>query len=569
MDSAETGTSVDVFSYRNLADLVEDCIKFYRRSLEKAKGLSNAHEKRIQLSRWIRKFHQECGTINSNVEEAIDRLENGSCLFLMSAHQPNLFAYSGVFRKATLNHVLAEKLSEKLNVPVVSFFGIADQDFTDDRWVKSAILPAVERRKGELELRFRMPEKLMLNKVAKPSRQVLDVWRSKIENWFNSKLSSIKRYCVNFGVEFNFKDGELTKNFEEFWGIVEDAYKKAETYADFNAFIMSKIVNEAWGYDTLFSRFSECQQIFEHDFCFLLSRFDEYSRYVREATFSLGNQKRGVYEQEYKTIPFWYHCSCGSKARLMAEQEGNSLIGHGECLRCGKEYKIDFSSKNEPEISNILTEISARSLTMPLTFLEGLKVCCYVGGLGGKEYLQEAKYVADHVGILFPPIAIWRPADLYLGVGQLEALMTYRKFSGTFDLSRYSAVVSKLREKVDEIEEETKELKLQKRSVENDAELKEEEKIERIKAVSVRQMRIRKESNYPVLVSNLKLLENVKAVMRLYPCIVDCAVNVGLKATSDQWVAFLKNDGSLISDVTLQTVFGSPDDYVEPGLLKE
>jgi len=216
MDTAETGTPVDVFSYRNLADLVEDCIKFYRRSLEKAKGLSNAYEKRIQLSGWIRKFHQECGTVNSNVEEAIDRLENGSCLFLMSAHQPNLFAYSGVLRKATLNHVLAEKLSEKLNLPVVSFFGIADHDFTDDRWVKSAILPAVERRKGELELRFHMPEKLMLNKVAKPSRQVLDGWRSKIENWFNSKLSSIKRYCANFGVEFNFKDGELTRNFAEF-----------------------------------------------------------------------------------------------------------------------------------------------------------------------------------------------------------------------------------------------------------------------------------------------------------------------------------------------------------------
>lgn len=141
------------------------------------------------------------------------------------------------------------------------FFGIADQDFTDDRWVRSALLPDVERRDGLVELRFDMPEKLMLNKVAKPSGEILDDWRNDVKNWMDRKLSSIGRAFRSLGVEFSSENADLTRNFEGFWTLVEDAYQRAKTYADFNAFMMSRVVNEVWGYGTLFSRFSECQQI--------------------------------------------------------------------------------------------------------------------------------------------------------------------------------------------------------------------------------------------------------------------------------------------------------------------
>lgn len=546
------------FSYESYERLTEACVDFYRKSLEKA-DLSDARQRRKQLSRHVRKFHADCGTLSSRVEEAIKRLEDGSCLLLMTAHQPNLFAYSGVLRKATLNHVLAEKLSESLKVPVVSFFGVADQDFTDDRWVRSALLPDVERRDGLLELRFDMPEKLMLNKVAKPSGDILDDWRNDVRNWMDRKLSSIGRAFRSLGVEFSSENADITRNFEGFWTLVEDAYQRAETYADFNAFMMSRIVNEVWGYGTLFSRFSECQEIFEREFCFLLSRFDEYSRCVKEAKLHSGSVEGGVYEQEFDTVPFWYHCDCGSKARLTADREDGSYVGRGQCLRCGKEYRIDFQSKNEPRLSDVVSRISARSLSMPLVFFHGLKVGCYVGGVGGKEYLEQARYVAEGLGMAFPPVVVWRPRDVYFGVGQLDALLTFRDFSGTFDFSQYVRVEAELREKVAEVQSRIDELEVQKKQLCASSGGRKEEQIQDLKVLSARQNDVRREADFSVLMRNLGLLENVAAVMDLYPCVVDYAVNVGLKETSEQWIAFLRGNGSLSSNVSLRTEF---DDVV-------
>jgi len=45
-----------------------------------------------------------------------------------------------------------------------------------------------------------------------------------------------------------------------------------------------------------------------------------------------------------------------------------------------------------------------------------------------------------------------------------------------------------------------------------------------------------------------------RAVLDLIPSIIDYAVNVGLKETSDQWIRRLGEDGSLSSDVRLESV---------------
>jgi len=553
------------FSYKSLDGLADACIYFYHESLEKRVGSVDVCERRSELSKYIRKFHSECGTFTSSVKEAVGKLEDGSCLLLMTAHQPNLFAYSGVLRKATLNRVLAERLSERLGLPVVSFFGVADHDFTDDRWVKSAVLPDVERRGGVFALRVDLPPRIMLSKSPKLSRRALDDLHCKLSAWLNRQVSSLDRLCKSLRVECDPKSFGLARNLEGFWGLVEDAYARADTYSDFNAFVMSKIVNDVWGYDTVFARFSEFQRIFEKGFCFLLSHFDDYSRYVKKATLSLSGVGGGVYGQEYLTVPFWYHCDCGSKARLMAEFEGGSFVGRGSCVGCGREYSIGFGPREEPEISGLLPKISTRSLSMPLVFFGGLGVCCYVGGIGGQEYLWEAKHVAEGLGMSFPPVVVWRPLDVYIGVGQLDALMRFRMLSGTSDRAQYAAVVAELRKKIDKYGREIKWLARTQKNVADDAGLGKEEKVEKIKAISIRQTKIRKETGFPLLVRDLKVLGNVESVLKLFPCIVDFAVNVGLKATSEQWIKSLKDYGDLSMDVRLRTDLEVIVQQVEPG----
>ena len=538
----------------NFNDLIDACISFYEENKDEI-SLERVRAKRDKLSGFAEAFHRDCGTLTASVQKRLEDLRNGKCLILMTAHQPNFFAYGGVLRKATLNFVLAKTLEKILKVPVVNFFGIADQDFTDDRWVKSALLPDVERRGGVLELRFDLPEMLLLNKVARPSRQILNGWQSEIEKWFSCKLGSIERFCKSFGLEYAWNGNRLAENFEEFWKIVDDAYGRTEVFSDFNAFVMSKVVNDAWGYDTLFSRFSECQQIFEDEFCFLLSHFKEYSQCIKEAIVDVRSPKEGVYEREYDTIPFWYHCDCGSKARLTARHQDGFLIGRGECLRCRREYEINFGSKIEPSLSGIISRISARSLSMPLIFFDGLKVGCYVGGVGGKEYLQQASLVARNMGMHFPPIAIWRPKDVYFGVGQLEALMMFRRLSSSFDFSQLPAVKAALEDKISSIQEHIDRLERQKKEAAKSMHSEKEDTIERMKVLSSEQNKMRKEANFSLMVRDLKLLENIDAVMSLHSCIVDYAVNVGLKATSEQWIAFLQENGSFSSNVALKTGF--------------
>jgi len=540
-------------AFKSLQEAVIASVEFYRSHLKKAET-SETLNRRQQLSFWIAKFHRECGTITPQVQQALDRLRMDPCLVVVTAHQPNFFPYGGVIRKATLAYVLAQKLAAALGLPAVSLFALADQDFTDDRWVKSSQVPDVQRRGGTFELRVGLPEKIMLNHVPKPSRKVLDGWRGGIEGWVHGKLRAVEQFLRSSGMTFDIGP-KLSRDFEEFWTLAEDAYGKAGNYADFNAFLLSKIVDQVWGYDTLFCRFSESQRIFENEFGFLLSRFERYSQYVKEATVSGGNNVGGVYEQEHLTIPFWYHCSCGSKARLTAARS-DPLIASGQCMRCNQTYEIDLDSADRSKLSGILDRISERSLAMPLVFLNGLKAICYVGGVGGTEYLRQAQYVAQQLGVMFPRILVWRPLDTYLGIGQLEALMTLRALSGTFDLSQCPTLKTTIRTKIDRLQEQIAELELEKSRLKA-SELATEEKAQKIKALGARQEKIRKQNDLSSLARNLGLLENVESVIRLCPSVIDYAINVGLKATSDQWIAHLNEDGRLLPNVALKTTLSN------------
>jgi hypothetical protein len=529
--------------YSNLADLVNECEKFHGSLL--SQPAAETLDTRRKLAGWIRKFHRECGTLTSRVEEALGKLESDNCLLLMTAHQPNLFAYSGVLRKSTLNHVLGERLSERLGVPVVSFFGLADQDFTDDRWVRSALLPDGERKNAILELRIPVPEHIMLNKAAKPSKMILDRWTQDIQDWIHRKIKSIAELS-----RVRLNESEYLENLRELWSIVTDSHERAGNCADFNAYVISRIINDTWKYDTLFCRFSECQQVFKREFSSLIDRFWEYSEALREAEESSRTEDGGVGGDEHLTIPVWYHCECGSKAKLKALDAKQGMMGQGDCLLCRRRHEVDFSQRSW--IWNDLSKVSARALTMPLVFFGGLGVCGYVGGAGGRRYLQQANYVANQMGIPFPPVVIWRSHDRYLGLGQLEALLTLRKLTGSYDPGRCKAASAALRRELATIQQHINELEIRKKEI-TDSTGERGQKISGIKDLARQQDMIRRETDSAMLARRLGLLENSKRVVALYPCIIDHAVNLGPRNVSEQWEASLKTVGDLGSDIIFRT----------------
>ncbi len=261
----------------------------------------------------------------------------------------------------------------------------------------------------------------------------------------------------------------------------------------------------------------------------------------------------GVFDQEFKTFPFWYHCTCGSKTRLTAQYENNALAGQGSCLRCGKKYFLDLESKNNPVISGILSKISPRSISFPLIFFQGLAVACYVGGVAGKEYLLQAAYLAKRLRIPFPPNVVWRPKDIYYGIGQLNALICFKRLSEISDFSQYDKIKAKYEKRLCEIDKEMKEIELQKARVMVNFRINRKERVQKLKNLARSKHKLKRATQHSVLIHNLNLLDNVSSVINLHPCIVDYAINIGLKQTSEQWVTFLKENGDLTSDINLKS----------------
>ena len=88
---------------------------------------------RIKLKKFIEKFHMEAGTTNADIYKTIELLTDPSTKIFVSAHQPNLFAYGGVFKKIvllqTLKNVIMEKQAQLKNI--INLFLVVDSDFLD------------------------------------------------------------------------------------------------------------------------------------------------------------------------------------------------------------------------------------------------------------------------------------------------------------------------------------------------------------------------------------------------------------------------------------------------------
>jgi len=548
---------------KDFRELVKTCCSLYEKKRDKMNSES-IRKKRVKLSNYAEAFHKECETLTPSVQKKIEDLKNGKSLVLMTAHQPNFFAYSGVYRKATLNFVLAQTLEELLRVPVVSFFGIADQDFTDDRWVRSCQLPAAWRSGGIYSIDVKLPEKMMLNKVPRPSWDIIEKWKIDIVKWLDETLSSVKRLCkvLGFSEISSSVQLRLRENLEFFWSVVKDCARSSDEFSDFNAFVMSKIVNEVWGYDTVFARFSECQQVFAEDFRYLLSRSGDYSALLLEAKrIPCGEEVGGdVSDQEPYLAPFWYHCSCGSKVKLFLERKDGFLSGKGNCVRCEEEHEVEFGTEKNPDISNIASCISARAIAMALVFFNGLRPLCYVGGVGGIRYLTEAQHVAAGLDVPFPTVVVWRPRDKYLGISQLEAQLEQKRVCSSLGVDEVHAAKTFLESCVSEIRRDLGKLEVLATRVAE--ELRERPHDERLKKqmreASINRSSFIKSSNLSVITHELRTLENALTISDLIPSIIDYAVNVGMKETSSQWIKHLVEDGSLREDVCLESMVRRP-----------
>ena len=188
-------------------------------------------------------------------------MQDPAAQILVSIHQPNLFAYGGVFKKVVLLQTIKSILEKgndvsNTNTRFINLFLIVDHDFMDDVWIRVAQLPSVRHSDGILELRMPITAsnrwKLVQN-MEVPPLTIVDHWRKQVVSW-------MKNGSLSLGLGKNERRA-LFENLEQFWNEVDESYNRAKSYADLNSFIMSRVVNKIWGYDTLFVRLSDISEV--------------------------------------------------------------------------------------------------------------------------------------------------------------------------------------------------------------------------------------------------------------------------------------------------------------------
>jgi hypothetical protein len=479
---------------------------------------------RIMLSDMAARFHGSANTLTHEVANAISSLSDPETLILVSTHQPNLFAYGGVFKKIVLLESIKQVLaSAHPPKKVVNLFLIVDHDFMDETWLRLAQLPSVNHSAGILELRLNLHEsqrwKLVCNSPL-PEKTSLIRWKSEIRAWIksNTDQGEERKACL--------------EKFMDMWREYEFAYSRARNYADLNSFFMSRIANKNWKYSTVFVRLSELSRTFIDGFRFLLSNHDLYSQALKNAEQLLLRRgiDTGVSSSSHLYAPVWAHCSCGSKAPVRVIANSTKVLLQGLCISCKKEIALDLGPQSQMQLEEVANYISPRAIPIPILFARELQVACYASGTGGLGYLVDFSVVSNRLNVPPPVIVLWSSKDKYLGIGQRKALSL---LPNNVEMNKSTIEASRMKHL--DLERAIRSL-LSKRIVASEKKEVDQDLLAELFRLKQQQRMIRRD---------ISVLEKASNASSISPCFVDYAVNFGIEGVESLWRSHLFENGDL------------------------
>ena len=492
---------------------------------------------RQRLQRFIDKFHNEANSASPSVMDKLRLLSDPETSIFVSIHQPNLFAFGGVFKKIVLLQTLMNTIQQRIpSSKIVNLFLIVDHDFMDDAYIRLAELPSTRHVDGRLQLRMPINESKRWQLVCNmplPGRTVVDHWRVQIYDWIRHSLAN-----QNSDID------KLTimNNFKLFWNKVEESYSLSKNYSNFNSFLISQLVNMEWGYNTLFVRLSDISPVFENGFKYLITNFGKYSMSLNRADnmFLRAGINTGVSSASYLNAPLWLHCSCGSKASTKLHVGPNGELALvGTCMSCKSNLKVELGQKNEVSLPvDTIQRLSPRAIPILLLLARELSVSCYASGTGGSlGYTVVGAMVFRELNINMPLTIIWAGKDVYNGIGRLEALR-HLPHSNQAEITNY----------IEELKREESEYKrkIEPLVADRSHRVKEGQPIDvvldKLFRLKTQQRNIRQ---------LLQVAQKVKNALETKSSIIDYVVNFGMTNTEMLWRRNLLRNDSLAAAVTL------------------
>ncbi|HEU4605283.1 MAG TPA: hypothetical protein VFS46_03505 [Nitrososphaera sp.] len=484
---------------------------------------------RVMLKSFIKKFHSEAGTLTNRVRSSIELLDDPTTKIVVSTHQPNLFAYGGVFKKIVLLETLKNSIEGRdKDAKVVNLFLVVDHDFVDESWVRLAQLPGMQHSSGIMELRMPISESKRWQRVSSvpvPGQAVVHNWKRQVKSWIKKSAADADKNA-------------LVDNLEQFWQHVEASHSRAKSYADMNSFLMSRVVNETWNYSALFVRLSEISAVFENGFTFLISNSGIYSDALRRAEnmFMSRGIDTGVSSSSHLHAPVWVHCSCGSKASAKIAKKNNDLVLAGPCMSCKKDIELYLGNPDNLDLGRAVHDLSPRAIPIPLLLARDLGISCYASGTGGIGYLIDGSIVSKKLGLELPLVLAWPSRDAYRGIGQAEA-------AASMPAENIDVYLQSLEKQNAEYEEKIRPL-LSQRAEKAKAGEPVDGLLSRLFELKEGQRRVRQQ---------ISTAEKIRNAVSLSPCFIDYAVNFGMAGTEQAWRNHLTRNGDLASPVAFGT----------------
>ncbi len=478
-------------------------------------------------------FHAKAGTLNEKIINQIDALSDERLKIIVGIHQPNLFAFSGVFKKIVLLESLANH-SKRENHTIVPLFLIVDHDFMDDKWMHVAKLPSIRNATGVLDLRYPINDSKrwkISSMTDSPTRSLINYWENQIYNWIKNNKDLSKSEVK-----------ALYDRFQKFWNIVEDAFLLADNYSEFNSIIMSKIANNFWNYKTLFVNLSDLSRVFQRGYNFLLSENENYLRSleISETYFREHGIYTGVSANLNKHSPLWLHCDCGSKASSKISRKDNGeIVLIGKCISCKKNLSLSIGMNGKVSIpENKIDLVSPRAIPILLLLSRELAISGYISGTGGSiGYTIVGKKVFDELQIRLPAMMLWAGNDVFTGIAQREA----SKYLEENNISNMSEFFIDINYKNDELRKKIEPLVSRRNEI-----YKNKEQLQGL----LNNLFYYKQEQRKIK-DVIKNVQKSKNALKLKSCIIDYAVNMEMEQIEHEWSHNLVNNNDLTKPVLL------------------
>jgi len=524
--------------YSNSVDLVDEILEYATISRSR-NDWNRIIQTRNSIADFSISFLQKIERLGLQSEkvakifDSIDQLRDGddpkSILVLMTAHQPNLFAYSGVLRKIALISAVSGMIRKRFgweNTKVICFYGVADHDFANNKWVRSAEIESPPRKDGVLRYNVKLDrEQLFLpsNKIPKPTKDTLESWKVQTLSWIREASNLARKLSLFQGGELPEKpDRKASESFLEFWNTVEAVWENSENLSAFSSHLISVVATEMCSEPILFANYSDCFRLFGPEYEWLIDNQGSFAKIVEENEGYLKSRgiDSGLSEEAAYTSPLWMKCKCGSKQKLSFSDS----VVVSKCLLCQEETVIPQSdirviAEQQPQL------FEPRSIAMPIVFTRGFGMACYVGGIGGLGYLLHSRKVSEKLNCLFPPTPFWYSPDRSQTLELLSLLSILQRIAKDYDLNEDSrTTMSGLNETADRMISE----------ITNDLE----------------SGNLIKNS---VTHRDLQLLQKIRSYSGCYPNLVEISVNFSFASIGEQWQNHLQIDGRLLVPVNLKS----------------